>query len=385
MRVLRTGVLAVALMVAAGVAVPNVMAQPVGPLSQAIIGAASIGEAEKTAIEAHVALHLKDLASGEPEKVRKAKTALVNPLLERVVSVPFRLEYSRVLLAADLEALCKDKNDTIAINALRLAGEVAENGTVALVEEGLKDTRSPIRYAAVFAAGRTFEQVMPAGRAVAVTAGRLEQLVKSVTAVMNNGKEEMLVVDGASRALLAGARVDIAKYESVGRSAMLEAAKGLSTRVAKAGPDDTTVVDAAQRAATQFTDMLGGARGTQIDKDARKEAAILGGELAAWVVRQLNTPKIPQIARGDAPEDATKKRKDREPYKATLAAAENSVLSAVKASGANPPAARLVPAFDQGDRGGDANVVVQTKDWLISDVLAKAPFEISADRFKLTN
>jgi hypothetical protein len=382
MRVLRSGVLAVALMVAAGVAVPSVMAQP---LAAGVIGAANIGETEKKTIEDFVALHIKDLASGEAEKVRKGKNALVNPLLERVVSVPFRLEYSRVLLAADLANLCKDKNDTVAINALRLAGEVAENGTVALVEEGFKDTRSAIRYAAVFAAGRSFEQVMPAGRAVAVTSGRLEQLVRSTAAVMNKDKEEALVVDGASRALLAAARVDFAKYEGVGKSAMVEVAKGLSTRLAKAGPDDTTIVEAGQRAATQFTETLGGAKGAQIDKDARKEAATLGGELAAWVVRQLNTAKIPQIAKGDEAEEATKKRKEREPFKTTLAAAENVVLSALKASGANPPMARLVPAFDQGDRGGDANVVVQTKDWLIRDVLAKAPFEVAADRFKLTN
>ncbi|XVJ58336.1 MAG: hypothetical protein HEQ23_02620 [Tepidisphaera sp.] len=371
-----------ALMVAAGVTVPSVMAQP---LAAGVIGAANIGETEKKTIEDFVALHIKDLASGEAEKVRKGKNALVNPLLERVVSVPFRLEYSRVLLAADLANLCKDKNDTVAINALRLAGEVAENGTVALVEEGFKDTRSAIRYAAVFAAGRSFEQVMPAGRAVAVTSGRLEQLVRSTAAVMNKDKEEALVVDGASRALLAAARVDFAKYEGVGKSAMVEVAKGLSTRLAKAGPDDTTIVEAGQRAATQFTETLGGAKGAQIDKDARKEAATLGGELAAWVVRQLNTAKIPQIAKGDEAEEATKKRKEREPFKTTLAAAENVVLSALKASGANPPMARLVPAFDQGDRGGDANVVVQTKDWLIRDVLAKAPFEVSADRFKLTN
>lgn len=369
-----------ALIVASGAMTSSVWAQPLGG---GVINAGNIGAGEKKAIEDHVALHIKDLGGDDPEKIRKAKNALVNPLLEPAVSVPFRLEYSRVLAASGLGELCKSKNETAAINALRLAGEVAENEMLGLVEEGFKDTRSAVRYAAVFAAGRAFEQVMPADRSVAATSSKLEQVVRGVVTAMNKDKEETLIIDAASRSLLSAARVERPRYESIGKLASAEVCKGLSKRVAAAGPDDLTIVEAGQRAAAQFGEILGGAKGPQFDKDARKEAVTLAGELAAWVVRQINTPKIPQVAKNDAADEAAKKRKDREPFKTVLATAENAVLSAIKSAGVNPPAARLVPAFDLADRGGDANVVVQTKDWLIRDVMAKAPFEISADRFKL--
>ncbi len=368
------------MVVAAGSLTVSAYAQPLGG---AIIGAQNIGPAEKKAIEDHVALHIKDLGGDDPERVRKAKNALVNPVLEQAVSVPFRLEYSRILLDAKLGELCTSKNETVAINALRLAGEVSENGTLGLVEEGLKDSRSAVRYAAVFAAGRAFEQAMPATRPVAVTVAKLEQMVAGVARAMNKDKEETLIVDAASRSLLSAAQIDRPKHESVGRSAATEVCKGLGKRVGAAGPEDLMIIEAGQRAAAQFTEMLGGAKGAQFDKDARKEAAALGGELAAWVVRQINTPSIPQLARDDAADVAAKKRKDREPFKTILATGENTVLSAIKSAGMAPPAARLVPAFDLADRSGDANVVVQMKDWLVRDVLAKAPFEISADRFKL--
>jgi hypothetical protein len=383
MRARSNGILAVVAMLGVclgvGTLTPRASAQP---LADAVLRAATIGAAETKAIEDHLATHLKDLTSGEAEKIRRAKNALVNPLLEDGVTVPFRLEYSKQLAAKKLGDLCKDKNEAVAINALRLAGEVAENETIGFVESGFTDTRQAVRYAAVFAAGRVFEQMMPESRAVAATSTRLELLVTSVAKVLNKDKEDALIVDAASRALLAAARINRPRYEAVAKVASVEVSKGLAVRVAKAGATDKVIIDAGHRAAEQFAGVLAGVGGTQVDKDARTQAAVLGGELAAWVARRISDGTIPQVLKGDEKEEEAKKREARKLFGNILATAENTVLSALKASGATVQGARLVPAFEAGDRSGDANVVVQVNDWLVKSILAKPPFDLSGDRFK---
>ena len=255
-----------------------------------------------------------------------------------------------------------------------VAGEVAEIQTVAFVRDGFADKRSSVRYGAVFASLRTFEQVMPATRAVAIPANTLEQLVTAVGGAMGKDKEEALTVDAASRSLLAAARIDRTKYEGVAKAGALEVCRGLSKKVAAAGKDDWTVIEAAERASTQFQGLLGGAKGAQVDATVRKEAAGLGGDLIAWICRQLNADVIQQAAKSDP--------KARDPYGLALAAGENTVLSAVKAAGLPVPAAVLVPAFQQGTKGGDAKVVVEAGR-ITNEILAKAPFELPATRFVL--
>lgn len=350
-------------------------------LDASIVNASTISAAQQQKITDHVKTHMAELSGGDPEKVKKAKNALTTPTLEPAVSVPFRLAYSQTLMDEKLATLCKDTNETVAINALRIAGEVAENQTIGLVQDGMKDKRSAVRYAAVFGAMRTFDQIAAPGRSVAATVSKLESLVRDVAETMNKDKEEPLVIDGASRALLAGAKVTQDKWDVVGKQSAVEVCKGLGKRVATATADDLVLIESAQRAVGQFGDILAGAKGPQFDKDARRETAGLAGDLAAWVVRQINAGKVEQSLAADETADKARKAEQRKFYGAVLATAENAVLSAVKASGATPPAARLVPAFSAGDRQGDANVVVQTRDWLIRDILAKDPFSLPATRF----
>lgn len=368
MRVLSPKLLVIAL-VAASMSATSVQAQ----LGQDVAGSGSISATQSTQIKDHIAKHLADLQSEDPDVMKRAKNALTAPLLETNVSVPFRQAYSDALLAADLAKVCKHKNDAVAINALRVAGEVAENQMITLVQDAFTDTRSSVRYAAVFAAGRTFEQMAVPGRAIAATPGKAEELVRSIAKVLNDSKEDTLVVDGASRALLAAAKIEEPRAASTATAALIEVSKGLSKRLSAASADDKAVVESSLRAVQQIGDAFNGSNGSKIDKDARMEAAGLAGELAAWVVRQVAGGKV-SLDKNDAA---------RKSYQTALAAAENTILFAVKASGATPPPARLVPAFEQVNREGDAAVIVQMRDWLVANVLAKAPFNLPADRFKL--
>lgn len=377
MRVLSPKFLIPALVLAVGSLSPSALAQVGVGLPANVVNAPTIGAAEQKAIDEHVERWMKDLALDEAEKVKKAREALAGPVMEQNISVPFRLAYSKALVDAKLADLCKSKNDTVAINALRLAGEAAETQTIGLLKDGFADKRTSVRYAAVFGAMRTFEQVAPpagnpSGRAPAVASGTLEQFVTAVAAAMNKDKEDALVVDAASRALLAAAGIDRPKFEGVAKSAAVEACRGLSKRVAAAGKDDWTMIEAAGRAASQFQQALGGARGSQVDAEVRKEAAGLGGDLIAWVCRQLGAGAVPEGSDNKA----------RDAYKVALASGENVVLSAVKAAGGVVPGAKLVPNFEQGNKQGDVKVVVDAEA-MIRELLAKAPLSLPADRFAL--
>lgn len=376
MRVLSPKFLIPALILAAGALAAPALAQP-GVLPANVINAGTIAAADQQAIDEFVGKWMKDLGSDDAEKVKKAREALAGPVMEQNISVPFRLAYSKALTDAKLADLCKSANETVAINALRLAGEAAETQTLGLLKDGFSDKRSAVRYAAVFGAMRAFEQVIPPagnpnGRAPAVASGALEQLVASTAVVLNKDKEEALVVDAASRALLAAARIDRPKFEGVAKSGAVQACQGLSKRLTAAGKDDWTIVEAAGRAASQFQQSLGGAKGAQVDAEVRKEAAGLGGDLIAWVCRQLNAGAVPEG--GDA--------KVRDPYAVALAAGENVVLYAIKAAGGPLPGAKLVPAFGEGNKQGDAKVVIEAGK-LVGEMLTKAPFGFSADRFAL--
>lgn len=369
MRVMSPKVLLIALLATVAGATSSAYAQ----LGQDVVAAQSISAAQQTQITDHITKNIEDLKKGTPEVIKRAKNALTSPLLEANVSVPFRLSYSEALVAAKLGDLCKDKDDSIAINALRVAGEVAENQMITLIEEALTDKRVSVRYAAAFAASRTFEQIGVPNRSIAATAGKTDSLVRNLAKVLADTKEDLLVVDGVSRAMLAAARIEEPRMASTSTAAISEVSKGLGKRIAAAGPEDKAIVESAQRAVQQMGDTFNGAAGTKVDKDARREAAGLAGDLAAWAVRQIADGKV----------TLDKKDPQRQHFQNVLATAENTILSAVKASGATPSGARLVPAFESATREGDASVVVQTRDWLVGGILTKAPFELPADRFKL--
>lgn len=348
-------------------------------LDSAIVSASSLSADQKDKLAAFVKEHIPGLASGDPDRVKKSRNALTQPLLENTVTVGFRSTYSELLAAEKLDALCKDKTELVAINALRLAGELTTPEARAMLLEGMTDTRNGVRYGAVFAVIRTFEQAAPSSRFPAMNADGMTPLIEALSKAMTTEKEGN-IADAAARALLAATKVEKAKYEPVRPAALQALATGLSTKLKAATKDDRLIIETAQRVSASLRDDLS-ARGAQLPEDQRKLAVGLASDVLACVSRLVQAGGIPQLARDESKAEADAKKEQRKLYSNAVTTAENVVLFALRASGQTSGASTLGRSFEEASKDGDARFVVQFAD-LVSSTLVKPPFAFDADRFK---
>lgn len=348
-------------------------------LDSAIISASTLTADQKSKVSDYVKEHVPGLASGDPEKVKKSRNFLTHPLLENGVTVGFRSTFSELLVEQKLADLCKDKTELVAINALRVAGELTTPDARSMLTEGMSDKRASVRYAAVFACIRTFEQAAPSTRFPAMNADGMTPIIEALSKVLTTEKEAN-IVDASARALLAATKVEKPKFEIVRDTAMRELTSGLTTKLKAVTKEDHAILDAAQRAAASFRDELS-ARGQQISEGQRKMAVGLAGDILTAVSKLVQTGAVPQVARDDSKIDADKKKEERKSLAASVTTAENVVLFAVKAAGQTPGASALGKSFDEATKDGDARFVVQFGE-MVNSVLVKPPFALEADRFK---
>jgi|GEM_PF-1688315 len=348
-------------------------------LDSAIVSASSLSATQKDTLTAFVKEHMPGLASGEADRVKKARNALTQPLLENAVTVGFRSTLSELLVAEKLDALCKDKTELVAINALRLAGELTTPEARAMLLDGMADKRAAVRYASVFAAIRTFEQAAPASRFPAMNADGMTPLIEALSKAMTSEKEAN-IADAAARALLAASKIEKAKYESIRPAALQALTAGLTSKLKAASKDDRLIIETAQRAAASLRDDLS-ARGAQMPEDQRKLAVGLAGDMLACISRLVQSGGMPQLAREESKAEADAKKESRKLYSNAVTTAENIVLFALRASGQPTGTSTLGRSFEEASKDGDARFVVQFGD-LASSTLAKPPFAFEPDRFK---
>jgi hypothetical protein len=315
----------------------------------------------------------------DPERVRRMRNELTQPLLESAVGVPFRLEYEKILAKEKLSDLCVSKSELTAINSLRIAGELATSDSFAMLLKGLDDKRLSVRYSAVFGLSRAFEQISPASRGVACPPGTVTAGVTRISDFLKSEKEPM-IVDALSRALVAASKVDKTKYEDVRKQAILKLCAGMSARLKTATLADSVVLDAVLRVGTELRDDLS-ARGTAIPEDLRNEMAGFGGDMAAWTIRQIKGGKLSQISKDDADDVKAEKKSTRKTPLSLASVGETVVFFAQRAAGADGKKADLQAALDTASKEGDARAVDRFSEVLVKDVLAKPPFALASDRF----
>jgi hypothetical protein len=188
-------------------------------------------------IEKFVADQSAKLSSKDPQEVKAARDALLRVLQERTVTLAFRGEYAKNLIAL-LEQLLKNPGvDLHAANALRIAGELATRSIVdPLLLAGLKDSRSSVRYAAAFAIARMFETI--GLHSPAIDPAKLKEVVRAVAELIKT-EPDALVLDGLVLAMRAALRVPPDAVRSDSNfvwstvSVLAEAATTRSTGLAK--------------------------------------------------------------------------------------------------------------------------------------------------------
>lgn len=349
-------------------------------LDSGAISANPLSAAQADNVSAFVKERVADLRSGDPERVRRARNDLTQPMLEAQASVSLRQTFAQALTGEKLADLAKDKNEVVAINALRIAGEVATPEMFDIIRAQLGENRSQVRYAAAFAAQRSFQQIAPASRGVAATANDLTDLIGAIGKRLA-GEKETLVFDVLARGLVDAVRIDRPRYESVRPAAMSELATALGAKIKDLKPTDTDTIDTLLSVTTQLRDELS-RNGAKMPEASRNAAAVLGGQTLAWIGRQASANVYPQIGRNEDKDVQAKKKADRKHVVDLARVAESVVIFAAAGAGQNVPAANLGDALDQATREGDARFLEQFRERIVVGVLTKAPFNASADTFR---
>lgn len=226
---------------------------------------------------------LRDLRSDRASTRREARARLLRPLTVDGVSVTFRLGYGRELVPA-LREMARESEETIAYNALVIAGELATDQASEVLVEHIDDERQAIRYGAAFGLARTFDAV--ANRAPAITRDQIRRLI-SLLGERIREEQEPWVMDGVVRALIAAGAISSGTFEEVRPRAYSELAQGIGSRVRALRDadeiDDTadTVLISALRTGEAIRDLW--LRDARLPRDAALATVALSADVLSFV------------------------------------------------------------------------------------------------------
>jgi hypothetical protein len=295
------------------------------------------------------------------QEVGKGREALLRQLKGREISVAFRQAYSQILVPK-LQPLAGDPDDLRVANALIVGGELATTDSVALAERALNHEKSPVRSAACYAIGRTFDAVTTASPAI--FKDRLEGLTGKLGDVVRKDTEPLVVLE-AIKALGRAMNVDRAGMESVRVAglAALDTAVRDRAKAAAAGkvPEIllqglTNAAQAARESMAQNNPQLA------LSPEGMKQAAELNGHLLALIIVRMQAKDFPE---GDTAA--------RELPAQAVSVAETAIgLAAQKAGSTQPLPRGLAAEFKKATREGDAAFFRSALELL--RVLQRPPF-----------
>ncbi len=256
------------------------------PLAPALISKTALSTGERGEVAAFVRDELGGL-EGEPDKVKIARDHLLAPLAQSSVSVDFRGAMGEALIP-ELARLIKSPRDLVAVNALRLAGELATSSSVNLVLPALNDPRQSVRSAACTALARAFEHA--ARTAPAINSDNALAAVRALGAALESQNDPILN-DNAVLALASAMRVPAAQMKDLQNAAASQLAVSASARaqaVGSQGVDAVGTLAVLARAAGSLRDVtVGAAIAGGLPPATLKSEAVLAGHILAGASRAL--------------------------------------------------------------------------------------------------
>ncbi|MBK7405448.1 MAG: HEAT repeat domain-containing protein [Phycisphaerales bacterium] len=189
---------------------------------------------EKAQIEAFVHKRVDAMQTGEAADREKARKEIIEPLHRPAVSVAFR-QVVRAAAIDKLTELAGDKDARVAINALILLGEIADDATRQVVQEHTGDSNDDVRYAAVYALMRTFRSVN--AYAPALDPARVSQAVDHLSGRLA-AESNADVADAIVRALLEAAAINRDGYAGPAGEALTKVSSGVVSRLRRIPADD---------------------------------------------------------------------------------------------------------------------------------------------------
>lgn len=275
-----------------GLVAPACLAQG-GGLPADIITAPTLSDAQKQRVREFVDQHKAGL-TGDALEIRRSRNALLEPMRNEGISVPFRLEYAAAIEPV-IRPLIASAKPIIAVNAVRIAGELATPKALDLLEPAIADKRPAVRYEAVVGFARTFQSAERSSPAIAP--GQATAALQT----LKNGllqEKDWHVVEGYVQALKAGTRVPASKLSGVRAASVRALSEAMGTRAQNAnnppgdGPgaeDPAPMYSAFQRAAQAMRNVLTNQdiNEPQLGEAEVKAAGALGGDLLANIRRRV--------------------------------------------------------------------------------------------------
>jgi hypothetical protein len=337
----------------------------------------TLDAADSAAIRAAAEPNLQNLRSDDVAASQAARRALVQPLACEKVSVDFRLKFSNVV-ARELTTMVADKRDHVALNAVRLAGEMATQAAVdSVLRPALSDARPAVRLMAASGYRQTLRIVTSPGGG-SMSRANLEAVVDAVAARLAT-EPDVGVVEHLVLALDAIAATG--ENAELNRVAMQKLAAAGSTQVkalrSRANEPQTVrwasaLIRATDAVARPMT-ALGGP--SVLNAEFRTAAAVFAGHTLAYARDRL-------VAAGD---QLGAESAEAGLLKTLVNTSERVLLlaDAGVAQGGGAPRQTLLPAFERAIAGGSADEFVAEADkWIgASGTLTKAPYNAKAADF----
>lgn len=314
--------------------------------------------AEETAlIGRFLQARLPKLTDASPVEIRKARADILRQLDDPSTSVPFRLEFSR-LLQPGLEDALKNARDTVVVNALRIAGSLGTERGADLVRQHLEAQKESVRYAAAFAAGRTFDAA--AGQFPAMDARRLEDLIRQLETRLTKERNSV-VSGGVVTALVAAARVGGGGGQALNLKspAFLAMCRGISARVKDLGGNvaDAGMAEFMVQAMGEVRQLLAPNAQNPLSAEALQAGRVLASETLQYIARIVKDERLAPIVAQDDEDAQAAKRAARRQYVDLAQAAVNAFVLGAQIS-AGPEVTGLPKLLEAASKQDDAKFIL---------------------------
>ncbi len=352
------------------VAAPAVHAQMVDISDSTRQNVGTLSPAERESIKAYVDENTKNLLSTDPLLVRRDREAILRKLEGENISVSFRLTYAADLEPVLTKMLASD-NERSVINGLVIAGELATDRTLAMVQS--KATGAPaIRFEAACSMGRVFRAVVSNQPAINQLENAVQGLERLIAAEKNAHVRDALIKSGLAAMNITAQR----------RTAISAVARGAAASIRAMGngaPDDAELI-AMMRASVGLRDVA--ARAVQqraaMPGPAAKDMAEFSGVALSYVSKVVSAAGRPAAV----------------PSRTVLVQLVTSAQATIELSGqllSGSPFSLDIDLAGSDSQPGLRSNTLQTDGKFVVDVagivgpngrLTRSPFDIPADRFR---
>jgi hypothetical protein len=240
------------------------------------------GQSSTARIGEFIGERLAQFESGNPISIRQARMDLLTHLRDPDANSAFRFQYSAALQQAGLTRLATSDEDLVAINAIIVAGELATQLSVTILDRAADDARPAVRLVAARSMGVTLSAL--ADGSAAIPANQVDAVFTRIEDWLTV-EDDVFVIDALLVAC--NAPQDDAALRARSIRVMCDGAASISSRWRALGAiDEAQTLTIFRAIDTAFSELI--AVQGNVDRDFARSAAIASGQALVFLTEWLN-------------------------------------------------------------------------------------------------